>query len=88
MNTNISNRTRHLLGRLEQVIACADRALCRDVSSEDICEGEQPVPAMRPIETPVIVELDQHSSRDEEGVKSRGNAITDRPGKGLFLRVV
>lgn len=38
MTQRISSRTREALGRLTQVIACADRALTRDVLSLSECE--------------------------------------------------
>ena len=70
----ISNRKREALGRLAQVISCADRALCRDVTAEDD-DDVTGTPA------PVV-------STHQEGVDTRRNALAHGPRESLFLGVI
>ena len=72
MTARISGRTREALGRLAQVVSCADRALTRDLTDfELVCAGTELPP-----------------SSDEEGVEPRRDPFPDSPRKSLFLRVV
>ena len=72
MTARISGRTREALGRLAQVVACADRALMRDVTDfERVFAGTELPP-----------------SPDEEGVEPCRDPLPDSPRKSLFLRIV
>jgi hypothetical protein len=44
MTDRISARTREALGRLAQVVSCADRALARDVTDQ-VFAGTEPPPS-------------------------------------------
>ena len=72
MTPRISSKTREALGRLTQVISCADRALTRDVLSmsneADDDEGD--------------------TSPGEEGVNPRRDTLSDGASKRLLLRIV
>jgi hypothetical protein len=72
MTERISAKTREALGRLAQVVSCADRALTRDVLHfEQITEYPH-----------------TDESTGEEGVDPSGDALSDSAGKRLLLRVI
>lgn len=74
MKERISVSVRDALGRLSQVISCADRALQRDITTEDeVAEN---------VTYPPLTILRQ------ESVEPSRNPLPDSPSKGLFLRVV
>jgi hypothetical protein len=79
MKVRISVGVRDALGRLSQVISCADRALQRDITSEpeDVEPDTGPEAAHAPL-----------SILREEGVEPRRYSLANGAGKGLFLRVV
>jgi hypothetical protein len=75
MKTRIAARKREALGRLAQVIACADRALSRDVTCPE--DGDD-------ADTDVCV----RESARQESVEPSRNALSNAAGKGLLLRIV
>jgi hypothetical protein len=75
MKARIAARKREALGRLAQVIACADRALSRDASFVDNDEGD-------------TNDGDVCTSARQESVDPRRDPLSDASSKGLFLRVV
>jgi hypothetical protein len=75
MKVRLSVGVRDALGRLSQVISCADRALQRDITSE--AEHSEPDDAHAPL-----------TILREEGVEPRRYSLANGAGKGLFLRVV
>ena len=74
MKARIAARKREALGRLAQVIACADRALSRDVASVEADEDDTADGVC--------------ASARQESVDPRRDSLSDASGKGLFLRVV
>ena len=75
MKVRISVSVRDALGRLSQVISCADRALQRDITSET--EQVEPDTAHAPL-----------TMLHQEGVEARRYPLTTGAGKSLFLRIV
>jgi hypothetical protein len=78
MKVRISVGVRDALGRLSQVISCADRALQRDITVEPNAEPDDgPEAANAPL-----------TMLREESVEPRRYPLANGSGKGLFLRVV
>ena len=75
MRTPLAARKREALGRLAQIVACADRALSRDVT----CSND---------DDDVVTAVCVRASARQEGIESSRNSLSDAAGKGLFLRVV
>ena len=75
MKVRLSVGVRDALGRLSQVISCADRALQRDITSE--LEHAEPNAAHAP-----------STMLHQEGIESSRYPLTNGAGKSLFLRVV
>ena len=74
MKERISVSVRDALGRLSQVISCADRALQRDITTEDEVAEDVTYPPLTILR--------------QESVEPSRNPLPDSPSKGLFLRVV
>lgn len=74
MKERISVSVRDALGRLSQVISCADRALQRDITTDEECAEDHTYPPLTILR--------------QESVEPSRNPLPDSPSKGLFLRVV
>ena len=74
MKERISVQVRDALGRLSQVISCADRALQRDITTEDEVAEDVTYPPLKILR--------------QEGVEPSRNPLADSPRKSLFLRVI
>lgn len=72
MSPRIGPRKWKAIGRLIQVVSCADRALSREVLQH--CEDVEPP-------------LDRASAR-EEGVDPSGDPLPDASRESLLLRIV
>ena len=77
MKERLTVGVRDALGRLSQVITCADRALQRDIISEHDEDAEPDNAAARSL-----------TVLRQEGVESSRYPLTNGAGKSLFLRVV
>jgi hypothetical protein len=75
MKVRLSVGVRDALGRLSQVISCADRALQRDITSET--EQVELDTAHAPL-----------TMLHQEGIESSRYPLTNGAGKSLFLRIV
>ena len=84
MSRQLTFKVHRALGRLGQVISCADRALDRDISDEMDAVLAKPLHAKSVVSSaPQIASL-----RDEESVKPRRDLVPKRTSESLLLSLI